>query len=124
MFISTFLKWFGDSRDSISGINFDALGLFGLLTLLIGAATAAVGAIIAFAPQVNLPERIIGFTPIQVAVALSFTVFLWTFAMQFAQATKIGLTLAWIAAAVAVVGGVLETNQSRSATSGGAPRSF
>lgn len=113
MLISTFLKWGGDT----SGISFDALGLFGLITLIVGAATAAVGAILAFAPQVSLPDRIVGFTPTQAAVALSFCVFLWTFAMQFAEGTKVGITLAWIAAAVAVVGGVLES-RTQSAPSG------
>lgn len=103
MFIGSLLKWGGDT----SGVSTDALGLLGILTLLFGAAIAAVGGIRAFAPQTSLPAEIAGISLDKILVILAVSIFLWTFGMISANNIKIGIHLTWIGAAVAIVGGIM-----------------
>lgn len=108
MFLGAIFNW----REGTSGVSTDSFGLLGLFVLLFGAAIAGVAAVRAFAPQVNLPSNIVGFTLDQVMVVLGFTAFLWTFAGITADGTAFGLHLSWIGAAVATVGSVLTARDS------------
>lgn len=112
MVLSTLLKW----RIDTSGLSFDNMGLFGLLTLVIGVLLVLVGLSKTFVPALKLPQRILGFTLEQECFALAFTVFLWTFALIAADFTKIGVHLAWLSAAVAAVGAVLSMRDQPSAS--------
>ena len=120
MFLGAILDW----RGGQSGINFDSMGLFGLLTLVIGAAVAGVAIVRAFAPQVSLPENIMGFSLTQCSVAASLTVFLWTFGTISAEFVDFGLHLAWIGGAAAVAGGVMAGTESTTSAPTGPPQQF
>ena len=58
--------------------------------------------------NVNLPERVLGFSWNQIFLMLGFAAFLITFGLQFAEQTAFGITLAWIASAVIVAGAFME----------------
>ncbi|MFN3219302.1 MAG: hypothetical protein ACE367_22670 [Acidimicrobiales bacterium] len=96
-----------DWRTGTSGLNFDNMGLFGLIVLLSGVALAAVGGIRAFAPQTSLPDAVAGFSLDQILFMLGVTVFLWSFALIAADFVEIGVHLTWIGAAAAVAGTIL-----------------
>ena len=113
MFLGSILKWGGDS----SGGSTDAFGLLGILALLFGAAIAATGGIKAFAPQVSLPDQVLGFRVGQVTVILALSIFLWTFGLISAGGIKFGLHLTWIGAAIAAAGGIINMRND-SATTG------
>lgn len=119
--IGTFLDWRDILGFSSSGVSTDSAGLQGIFVLLIGLALAAYGAILQFAPQVDLPDEVLGFTNDQVALTLGFAAFLIAFGFQFADFTGPGVFLSWIGAAVAVVGAVLNL---REASAPAAPSSF
>jgi vacuolar-type H+-ATPase subunit I/STV1 len=112
MVVSTLLKWVPGRN----GLSFDVLGLFGLLTLVIGVVLVLVGLSRTFVPAIKLPERILSFTIEQECFALALTVFLWTFALITEDGVKIGIHLAWLSAVVAAVGAVLAMRDQPSAS--------
>jgi hypothetical protein len=118
LLISSFLDW-RDTFSSDSGVSTDITGLQGIFCLLIGAGIAAVAALQTFG-NVNLPDRLIGFSWNQLFLILGFSAFLITFGLQFAEATAFGVTLAWIASAVIVVGAFLELQAETRAPARGA----
>ena len=103
LFISSFLDW----RTNFGGLETDITGLQGIFCLLIGGAVAVLTALTAFG-NVNLPDRVLGFSWNQIFLMLGFAAFLMTFALQFADFTEFGVTLAWIASAVIVAGAFME----------------
>lgn len=108
MFLGSILNWRGDA----SGVSTDSFGLLGLFILLFGAAIAATAAIRAFAPQVTLPDQIVGFRLEQIGIILGFTAFLWTFTSITANGVEFGLHLTWIGAAAATAGAFLADRAS------------
>lgn len=117
MVVGSLLKWVGDT----SGVSTDFMGLLGILTLLLGAAIAAIGAIRAFSPGTALPDAVLGFTLDQLCLTSAFAIFLWTFALITEDGVKFGVHLTWIGAAVAAVGSTLAT---RTTDVGTAPKSI
>lgn len=113
MVLASLLDW----RTTTSGLSFDNMGLFGLLTLAIGGVLVVVGLSKSFVPTLKLPAKVLNFTLEQECFALAFTVFLWTFALIAADFTEIGVHLAWISAAVAAVGAVLAMRDGAPTTS-------
>jgi hypothetical protein len=100
MAVGTLLDW----RTSTSGLSLDSMGLFGIITLILGIAIVGFGAIRAFGISVKLPDKVLGHTLSQFLMVDAFIVFLWTFALVAADATGAGVHLSWIGAAGAMVG--------------------
>lgn len=121
LFIGSFLDWWGFDSFGFSGTDTDVNGLQGLFALVIGAAIAVVAALSAFAPQVNLPQRVAGFSLDRLLLMLAFSAFLMSFGAIFWDidpiGPKIGIHLSWIGAAVATVGYFLESNEDAPAPS-------
>lgn len=123
LFISTFLSWvdfFGFTANVYEG---DFFGFSGILLLLLSIAIIAVTAIGAFAPQVKLPDEVLGFTMNQLMLTAGFAAFVFGFSTMFRQGSAFGSILAWLAAAAVVVGAVLEEKAAPSAGSE-PPRTF
>ena len=114
MVLGSILNW----GPSTSGLSTDLFGLLGILILLSGAAIAGLAAVRAFAPQVGLPDDIIGFSLEQVAVILGFTMFLWSFSAITIDGIEFGAHLTWIGSAAATVGAVLSARSATGARSG------
>lgn len=110
--LGTILDW----APSVSGLDTDINGLFGIIALLIGISLAAVGAIRAFSPSTSLPNDIAGFTLDQLGFAESLAVFLFAFSLITEDGTKIGVHLTWIGAAVAIAGSILSMRSSDAGT--------
>jgi len=116
MAIGTFLDWRSFLSFGSSGLSLDSMGLFGIITLILGIIIAAVGAIKAFGLSVNLPDEIIGHTLGQLLMVDAFIVFLWTFALVAADFVGGGVHLTWIGAAVAMVGAGLAEKSATAAS--------
>lgn len=114
LLLSSFLDW----GPSTNGFDTDVFGLLGIVTLLIGVAAAGIGGATAFAPQVKLPQNILGFTIAQFVGALSFSAFIWLFGFQFADFSEIGISLGWIGAVVAIAGAIVTDLQANPSSSG------
>ena len=65
-------------------------------------------AIQAFFPQVGLPDRMVGYTQTQLIMVLGTASFLTTFGLQFRNSVGVGILIAWIGAALIIVGAVLQ----------------
>ncbi len=112
LIISTFLDWFGPFS-VWEGVFF---GFTGFIMLVIGAAVAAIAAVRAFAPQVSLPDQVLGLSLDQVTFALGFSVAVYTFGLLFRdESAKIGTILALVASIAIAAGGYLESNTPASA---------
>jgi hypothetical protein len=110
LLISSFLDWFkiGGGGFSVSSNAWDR-GLLGFFLLLISGVAIAVAVIDAFAPQIQLPDSIIGFTPVQAAMALGTAALVLSFSLLFAfKGFQIGTILAVLSSAAIVVGGHLD----------------
>ncbi|MCB0994428.1 MAG: hypothetical protein KDB21_05015 [Acidimicrobiales bacterium] len=118
--IASFIDWFV----IFSAWENRIFGLVGLLLLLVAAILIAVPLIRMFAPQVSLPERVVGFTLNQLMLALGFAVFVFGFSWMFADGSEFGCILAWIGGAVAVAGAFLEDKAGAAPVSGGPARPF
>lgn len=117
LLLSSFLDW----GPTTNGLDFEAFGLLGLFTLLIGVGAAGIGGAMAFAPQVNLPSDVLGFTLAQFVGALAFSAFIWLFGFQFADVVdEIGVSLGWIGAVVCIAGAIVTDLQSDSSSGGSA----
>lgn len=111
--ITSFLEWF--ALDGISASAWD-YGLLGLYQVIIGAVVALFG--IGTLSSRQMQNQILGLTIPQWIIALPFAVFLWSFALQFDDAPKIGVLFSWVSAAFAMTGAVLghQRQQNDSAT--------
>ena len=72
--ISTFLDWFGFGPIGFSVYEGDLFGFTGIILLLLSLDIIATTAIRAFAPQVNLPKQILGFSLDELTLAAGFAV--------------------------------------------------
>lgn len=117
MFIATLLDWRERGGFSVSGWDTDAWGLMGVFVAIIGIVIAVGVAVTTFA-DVSLPDDILGFSRTQLYVSLAEAAFLINFGQQFASDWGIGILLGWLAAGVAVAGGIIEL---RSDSGGSAP---
>lgn len=122
LLIGSFLDWqsFGSGSFSISANAWDR-GLLGFFLLLISAVAIGVAAVDAFAPQVNLPEDILGFSKVQLVLVLGFAAFVVSFGLLFlAEGFKIGSILATLGSGAVVAGAIMEAGASPAMGSGGA----
>ncbi len=112
MFISPLLDWVSFSVPGFSigfaGTETDMFGFQGIFVLLMGLAVAAVGIIKGFAPQVSLPDEVLGLSLFQVASIFGFTTLLVTVGQLFAGDSAIGLYLGIIGGGLAVAGAITE----------------
>lgn len=115
MLISTFLPWIDIFGFTENGLNSDFFGLIGIIILVIAVVVGALAAILAFFPQVGLPDRIVGYTQTQLMLVLGTASFLTTFGLQFRSSTGIGILIAWIGAALIIVGAILAMREGASA---------
>lgn len=124
--ISSFLDWFGIGRFGRNAYETDLFGLTGIFLLLLSVAVIAVAAIGAFAPQVNLPANIVGFTLNQVVLVVGVAIFLWGFSLMLRENSDFGTILAWIGGTAIVAGAFLEDRAGAGspASSGGPARPF
>lgn len=114
LLLSSFLDW----GPGANGFETDVFGLLGIFTLVIGVGAAGIGGATAFAPQVNLPSHILGFTLPQFVGALAFSAFIWLFGYQFADFSEIGVSLGWIGAVVTIAGAIVTDLQAAPAGGG------
>jgi hypothetical protein len=96
--------------------------LFIIVTLpaILGIAMAVVVALVAFAPNVNLPERVAGFTWDQVHLVLGFQAAIMMLALLIQDTSGadkgIGLYLMLLAGIALLVGAILRTRESQPTT--------
>ncbi len=115
--ISTFVDWFGAGPFGVNAYNGDTFGFTGILLLILSLDIIAIAAIEAFAPQVKLPDRILGFTPNELLLFGGLAAFVWGFSLAFHDLSEAGTLLGALGGIVVVVGAVLE---QRTATAPGA----
>lgn len=114
LLISSFLDW----RGPFSIWESTIFGLTGFFVFVIAAAAIAVAAIRAFAPQVKLPEQLLGMTLNQLLVGLGAAVTILAFSTLFAdQGAKIGTILGLLAGGAITAGAYME-NQAGDRSSG------
>lgn len=107
--ISSFLTWFDFGFFTFNAYNSDLLGFTGIFLLLLSLILLVGTAIRAFAPQVDMPDGIMGFTPNDVALFAGFACFVWGFSAAFVDGSEAtGTLLCALGGVVAVVGAVLE----------------
>ncbi len=103
--IASFLDWFLEFSAYESAI----FGLTGFFLLLIALICIVVPLLGALAPQVTLPERIVGLSRNQVLHALGFAVLVLSFSLLFREdSAKIGTILALVGSIAIVAGSHLE----------------
>lgn len=109
LLISSFLDWTGPFNAWESSL----FGLTGLFLFVIGAICAAVAAIRAFAPQVNLPGNIVGLSLDQALLGLGVAVLLLALGLLFRdESAKIGTILALLSSIAIIAGSHMETQAS------------
>lgn len=106
--ISSFVSWWGFFGFSVNAYNGDLFGFTGIFLLVLSLDIIVVTAIQAFAPQVNLPERVLGFTLNELTLFAGFAAFVWGFSIAFLDGSKGGTLLCALGGIVVVVGAVLE----------------
>jgi hypothetical protein len=110
LLIASFLDWFSVSAGpfSYSSSLWD-FGLQGFFMLVIAAIIIAVPALASFAPQVKLPEQVLGFSRNQIVAVLGFTAFLISFSILFrSDSAKIGTILSLLGSIAVLVGAYME----------------
>ncbi|MGI9625140.1 MAG: hypothetical protein ACR2PK_20105 [Acidimicrobiales bacterium] len=111
--ISTFLTWFDFGRVTFNAYSGDLLGFTGIFLLVLSLVLLVGTGIRTFAPQVNMPDGILGFTPNEIGLFAGFASFLWGFSFLFSDAAETtGALLCAIGGVVAVVGAVLEMRET------------
>ncbi len=112
--ISTFIDWVGSSRFGVNAYSGDAFGFTGILLLILSIDIIAIAAIEAFAPQVDMPDRILGFTLNELVFFAGFAAFVWGFSLAFLDGSEGGTLLCALGGIVVVVGAVLEQRDATS----------
>ncbi|NNE72820.1 MAG: hypothetical protein HKN26_04085 [Acidimicrobiales bacterium] len=105
LFIAVFLDW-SDGGD-VNGFDIDGLGFHGIWVFLIALAAIGLVAARAFA-NVQLPEKILGFSIDEWIFIDSLIAFFIMFGYQPRDFTGAGILLGWIAAAIMVAGAFME----------------
>ncbi len=111
LLIASFLDWRAYSAGPFGSYGWSLwdFGLQGFFMLVIAVVIIAVPALASFAPQVKLPEQIIGFSRNQIVAVLGFTAFLISFSILFrSDSAKIGTILSLLGSIAVLVGAYLE----------------
>ena len=106
--ISTFLDWFGIGPFGVNAYDGDFFGFTGILLLLLSQDIIVTTAIRAFAPQVNLPPQILGFSLDELTLAAGFAAFIWGLSISTVDGSKGGTLLAALGGLAVVIGAFLE----------------
>jgi len=121
MFISPLLDWASFSAPGFSvgfaGTETNLFGFQGIFVLLMGIAVAAVGIIKGFAPQISLPDEVLGLSVIQIASIFAFTTVLLTVGQLFGGDAAIGLYLGIVGGGLALAGAITEGKSAPSTAS-------
>lgn len=118
IFISTFLDWFGFGSFGASAYEGDLFGFTGIFLLLLSVGIIALTAIAVFAPQVNLPDQVLGFSMNELALMAGFASLVWGFSMAVRDGSKGGTLLCAVGGVAVVVGAFLEIRSTDTAPSG------
>ena len=108
VFISTFVDWFGGRGFGANAYDGDIFGFTGILLLLLSLAVIAIAAIGLFAPQVNLPDQVLGFSMTEVGLLAGIAAFVWGLSISVVDGSKGGAVLCLLAGFVIAVGAVIE----------------
>ena len=106
--ISTFLDWFGFGPIGFSVYEGDLFGFTGIILLLLSLDIIATTAIRAFAPQVNLPQQILGFSLDELTLAAGFAAFIYGLSISTVDGSQGGTLLAALGGLAVGVGAFLE----------------
>lgn len=106
--ISTFLDWFGFFGFGVNAYNGDVFGFTGIILLLLSLDIIVTTAIRAFAPQVNLPQQILGFSLDELTLAAGFAAFIWGLSISTTDGSQSGTLLCALGGLAVVVGAFLE----------------
>ena len=124
MLISTFVDWFGAFGFGVNAYDGDFFGFTGIFLLLLSLDVIATTAIRAFAPQVNLPQQILGFSLDELTLAVGFAAFVWGLSISTVNGSKGGTLLCALGGIVVVVGAFLEIRNGGSTAAAEPPRTF
>lgn len=114
--ISTFLDWIGAFGFGFNVYEGDIFGFTGILLLLLSLDIIATTAIRAFAPQVNLPQQILGFSLDELTLAAGFAAFIYGLSMATTDGSQSGTILCALGGLAVVVGAFLELRSGGGAT--------
>ena len=121
LFLSTFLKWYGEGSFGYSAWETDIFGFLGIFLAVMGLATAITVGLTTFAGT-KLPADILGFTWNQIYMMFGFTASIVTIGYLFTGHTKIGLFLGLIGSLVMLAGAFMESQVT--AKPSGPPTAF
>lgn len=124
LLVGSFLDWYSVGPFGANAYDGDFFGLTGILILLLSIELIGVAALQAFAPQVNLPERLLGYSLSQLTTVAALAAFLTAFAQWFRSNSAIGVFLAGIGAAVALAGAIWEQQGSPAGGGDAKPTTF
>ncbi|MEM7287326.1 MAG: hypothetical protein AAF480_13320 [Actinomycetota bacterium] len=106
--ISTFLDWFGFGPIGFSVYEGDLFGFTGIILLLLSLDIIVTTALRAFAPQVNLPKQLLGFSLDELTLAAGFAAFIYGLSISTVDGSQGGTLLAALGGLAVVVGAFLE----------------
>lgn len=110
--ISSFLDWFGFGPVGFNAFDGSRLGFTGILLVLLSLELIVGTSIRAFAPQVNLPNQVLGFSLDELALFAGFAAFIWGLSASFVDFSEVGTLVCALGGIVAVVGAFLEMRAS------------
>ena len=119
VFVSTFMDWVGGSRQGWNVYDSDT----GILLLLLALDLIATAAIRSFAPQVKLPDQILGFNLNELALMAGFAAMVWGLSIATTDGSEGGAVLGFLGGLVATIGAIVET-RADSAPAPEAPRTI
>lgn len=106
--ISTFLDWVGAFGFGFNVYEGDIFGFTGILLLLLALDIIVTTAVRAFAPQVNLPKQLLGFSMDELTLAAGFAAFIYGLSMATTDSSQSGTLLCALGGLAVVVGAFLE----------------
>lgn len=117
--ISTFVDWWGSRGFGVNAYDGDIFGFTGILLLALSLAVISIAALGLFAPQVNLPAQVVGFSMTDLGLFAGIAAFVWGLSISVVDGSKGDAVLCLVAGFVIAVGAVLE--QRADNTSGATP---
>ncbi len=111
LLISCFIDWVSFRSFGMGVLDGDGFGFAGVFVLIIALALLAVAGVRAFAPQVVLPQEVLGFSLDQLVMSLAFAVAVYGLSITFlgqggTNLGSWGAYLAWIGGG-AIIGGLI-----------------
>jgi hypothetical protein len=111
IFLSTFLDWLGFGPFGFNAYSGDAFGFTGILLLVLSLEIIVVTAIGSFAPDVSLPDELLGFTMNELTLLAGFAAFVWGFSITFLEGNQEGTLLCALGGIAVVAGAIIEQKE-------------